>query len=264
MEKILVTGCSGLLGSKIIKQGFSEFEFFGADIAIPCNANEFNYKFYPLDVTDKDKTLELIKKLNPFAVIHPAALTNVDYCEEHPGEAYKINAKGTENIARACKKVGAKLIYVSTDFVFDGEKGRYKETDAANPIGVYGKTKYEGEKLLVNFDINYCIARTSVLYGWHKNFNFVTWVIDELKNNNKINLITGQYTSPTYADNLAEVLLAMAGKKDIKGLFHTAGSERISRYEFAEKIADVFELNKELINPIKPGDLKLKIKLEFI
>ena len=258
MESILVTGCSGLLGSKIIKQGFREFKCFGADVVTPKNINN-DYEFYSLDIADKDKTIELIEKLRPYAVIHPAALTNVDYCEEHPEDAYKINAKGTENVAMACEKVGAKLIYVSTDFVFDGEKGLYKETDPINPVSVYGQTKYKGEKLIENINIDYCIARTSVLYGWHKNFNFVTWIIGELKNNNKINIVTDQYTSPTYADNLAEVLLTMV-RKDIKGTFHTAGSERIGRLEFAEKIADVFELNKKLINPITSGSLKQKAK----
>ena len=257
MEKILITGCAGLLGSKIIKKGFKEFECFGVDVVTPKNVS--NYEFHPIDITDKDKAIELIEKLNPCALIHPAALTNVDYCEEHPKEAYKINVRGTENLALGCEKVGAKLIYVSTDFVFDGRRGMYAETDLAEPVSVYGKTKYKGEKLLENIDINYCIARTSVLYGWHNNFNFVTWVIDELKNNNKINIVTDQYTSPTYADNLADVLLTMV-KKDVKGIFHTAGSERIGRYEFAEKIADVFDLNKELINPITSNSLKQKAK----
>jgi len=257
MKRILITGCSGLLGSKIIKQGFEEFDCLGTDIVTPNNIN--NYEFHPLDVSDKDKTIELIKKLNPSAVIHAAALTNVDYCEEHPKEAYKINAKGTENIGLGCEEVGARLIYVSTDFVFDGEKGMYKETDPTNPVSVYGQTKLEGEKLIKNIDIDYCIARTSVLYGWHKNFNFVTWVIDELKNDNRVNVVIDQYTSPTYADNLAEVLLTMVGK-DIDGVFHTAGSEEIGRYEFAEKIADVFNLNKKLINPITSDSLKQKAK----
>ena len=257
MENILITGCSGLLGNKVIKHGFKEFKCFGADRVAQKDITD--YEFYKLDVSDKDKTIELIKKLNPSAVIHAAALTNVDYCEEHPKEAYKINAKGTENIGLGCEEVGARLIYVSTDFVFDGKKGMYKETDPTNPVSVYGQTKLEGEKLIKNIDIDYCIARTSVLYGWHKNFNFVTWVIDELKNDNRVNVVIDQYTSPTYADNLAEVLLTMVGK-DIDGVFHTAGSEEIGRYEFAEKIADVFNLNKKLINPITSDSLKQKAK----
>jgi len=209
-----------------------------------------------IDITKKE-IFTYIKKVNPDAVIHCAAFTNVDGCEIQKEKAWEVNVTGTENVAKACQNIGAKMIYVSTDFVFDGKKGMYKETDETNPINYYGKTKLEGEKRVQEICKNYVIARTSVLYGWHERLNFVTWVIEQLKNKNKINIVTDQYTSPTFADNLAEVLLEVA-EKDIQGLYHVAGSERISRYDFALKIADRFDLDKSLITPILSKELNQK------
>jgi dTDP-4-dehydrorhamnose reductase len=183
--RLFVTGYKGLLGSKIIK--YSEA-----------------YPKERIDITKKEIFIA-IKKVKPEFVIHCAAFTDVDGCEIQKEKAWEVNVTGTENVAKACQKIGAKMIYVSTDFVFDGKKGMYKETDKTNPINYYGKTKLEGEKRVKEICKNYVIARTSVLYGWHERLNFVTWVIEQLKNKNKIRIVTDQYTSPTLADNLAKL-----------------------------------------------------------
>ena len=148
-----------------------------------------------------------------------------------------------------------KLVYVSTDFVFDGKKGMYTEKDECNPLNWYGKTKLEGEKRVAALD-DYVIARTSVLYGWHKRLNFVTWVIHQLQYNHPIRIVTDQYTCPTLADNLAACLLELSAKG--QGLYHVAGSERINRYAFALKIAHTFKLDVNLITPICSEELNQK------
>jgi len=234
---LFVTGHKGLLGSKIIKYS----EIFPKE---------------RIDITKKE-IFTAIKKVNPDVVIHCAAFTNVDECEIQKEKAWEVNVTGTENVAQACQEVDGKMIYISTDFVFDGKKGMYKETDKTNPINYYGKTKLEGEKRVKEICKNYVIARTSVLYGWHERLNFVTWVIEQLKNKNKIKIVTDQYTSPTLADNLAKALLEIA-EKDIRGLYHVTGSERINRYDFALKIADRFDLDKGLITPILSKELNQK------
>lgn len=247
MERLFITGGSGLLGSKF-PTITSDFE-----IITTYNTNPRD-DAVKLDIADGKDVLSKIESLNPDLVIHSAALTNVDYCEGHPEEADKINANGTLNLAKACQITGSKLIYVSTDFVFDGKKGMYREDDETNPLSYYAKSKLKGEEYIQNSDIEYAVARVSVLYGWHTNFNFVTWVINELTGGNEINIVTDEYNSPTFADNAAEAILNIYSKGK-EGVYHIAGDERINRFDFAGNIARVFELDETLINPILSEDL---------
>ena len=163
--------------------------------------------------------------------------------------------EGTRNIALACSNVGAKLIYISTDCVFDGEKGNYNEQDKPNPIDYYGFTKLEGENQVVQHCKNYAILRTSVLYGWNPwKQNFATWIVSQLRQNEEISAVEGHYNTPTLADNLAEMALE-ALQRGLKELYHASGSERMSRYEFAKQIAESFQLDSSLIKPVKMSQL---------
>lgn len=248
MKRLFITGGSGLLGSKFGNIRGEKYELI---TTYHSNPGENSILF---DLTDEKDVYRKITSLNPDAVIHGAALTDVDYCEDHRSEAWDVNAQGTENIVKSCEKTESKLIYVSTDFVFNGKKGMYAEEDETDPLGYYAYTKLKGEEFVQNSDLNYAIARVSVLYGWHRKMNYVTWVIDQLKNGNPINIVTDQYNSPTLADNAAEAIIKMF-EKDVKGIYHTAGSERVSRYDFARNIAEVFSLNQDLIRPISSDDL---------
>ncbi len=252
MKRLFITGGSGLLGSKFTNLPGNY------EIITTYNTNP-KENAIKLDITDENDVLNKIESLSPDLVIHCGALTNVDYCEDHQEEAYKINAQGTLNIIKACEKTDSKLIHVSTDFVFDGEEGSYQENDKTNPVSYYGISKLKGEEFVQNSDLNYAIARVSVLYGWHTNFNFVTWVINELRDGNQINIVTDEYNSPTYADNAAEAILNIYSK-DKKGIYHIAGDERINRFDFAKNIARVFELDETLINPILSEKLIRKAK----
>ena len=178
-------------------------------------------------------------------------MTNVDQNERDKRFATKINVEGPKNVIRACKQIDSKLIFMSTDFVFDGEKkGYYIEDDIPNPISHYAKTKLDAELAIINSDIDYLICRTAVLYGWNKEkLNFVTWVLKKLQNNERINIVTNQINNPTYVRNLAEIILKLIEKK-ASGIYHTAGDDALSRYEIAIKCAEVFEHDKKLINPI--------------
>lgn len=254
MKHLLITGGSGLLGSKFRYIAGNEYEIITTHHKNPVKNS------IPLNITDEKDVINKITSLKPDAVVHAAALTNVDYCEDHRDEAWNINAKGTENVAEACEKVGSKLVYVSTDFVFDGERGMYREEDETKPLGYYALTKLEGEKFLGrHHDLNYAVARVSVLYGWHTSMNFVMWVMDELESGNEVNVVTDQYNSPTLADNAAEAIMRII-EMDKRGVYHTAGDERINRFKFAQNIADVFDLDSNLINPIKSTELIQKAK----
>jgi len=257
--KLLVIGGSGLLGYKVAKMASDEHETFLT----------YNYRSIQiegctalkLDKCDRKAVFELLERIKPDVVIDTAALHNVDYCETHPEEAWKVNVEGTRNVAEACKKVGAKIIFISTDYVFDGTKGYYTEEDTPNPLSYYAKTKLEAEKTIQSLDVNYIIARPSVIYGWNpnevsglksssgKSVNFVVWALQKLEKGEEIKAVTDQYSSPTLADNLAEALLVMASSEK-QGIYHTAGKDCVNRYEFTLKIAEVFGLDKSLIKPV--------------
>ncbi|MFQ6119001.1 MAG: dTDP-4-dehydrorhamnose reductase [Methanosarcinales archaeon] len=247
MKRLLIIG-TGLLGQKIAE--ISEFETFSTYNKDPFKIE--GCKSYRLDITDELETYSLIKKLDPDFIVHTAALTNVDFCEKQKEEAWNVNVKGTENVVRACR---SKLVYVSTDYVFDGEKGMYREEDEKNPVNYYGETKLEGENIVKDLE-DYIIVRPSVLYGVNPvKLNFATWVIHELEKGNKIKIVRDQFNSPTLANNLAELILELI-ERDERGTFHTAGSVRISRYEFAKKIAKIFDLDESLIESITSDELE--------
>jgi len=248
-RKLLVTGASGLLGSKIVEIAKNDYTVIPLHKTKPLHSNSLK-----LDITSTAEVLNLFHKLKPYAVIHAASETNVDKCETQEEHAWKINVEGTRNVAAACK-AGTKLIYISTDYVFDGKKGNYTEDDTPNPINYYAVTKLEGEKQVVQNCKNFAILRTSVLYGWHPfKQNFATWVITQLEQNKEITVVEDHYNTPTLADNLAEMAIE-AIQKDLQGVYHACGSERIGRYEFARQIAKAFGLNQSPIRPIKMEQL---------
>lgn len=246
--RVLVIG-TGLLGSKILKIK-KDYELHGAFHTNPPNLKG---ELYRLDITQKNSVLDLVSRISPDVSILTSAFTNVDGCEKERETAHEVNVTGPENVAIACERTGSKLIHISTDYVFDGEKGLYTEEDSPNPISYYGKTKLLGEEKVKGILEDYVIARTSVIYGMEKK-NFAMWIVDELRKGNKIRIVTDQYVSPTLNTDLAEQIYALL-ERDGQGLYHTAGGERISRYDFAVKLAVGFGLDKNLIIPIKTEDL---------
>lgn len=237
--KILTTGSNGFLGTKLMSILSKKFNVIGID--------------RESDIT-KNEVIDKIKRIKPDIIIHAAAYTDVDECEIEKEKCYDVNVNGTKNIIEAAKLINAKIIYISTDFVFDGKKGNYKEEDTLNPINYYSKTKFEAEEL-VKKNSNYLIIRSAVLYGYNNkndNFNFVEWVIENLKGDNKIKIVNDQINSPTLIDDICYSIIKLINQT---GIFNVAGSESISRYDFALKIAEVFNLNKNLIEPVTSEEL---------
>lgn len=252
--KILITGAGGLLGSKISYLALKKnYEVYSAYLThLPLNGLPIK-----LDISNKKMVFKIIKDINPDAIFHCAALTDVDKCEIDKEIAKRINIDGTKFIAEIAKKMNSYLIYISTDYVFDGSKGMYKEEDKPNPINFYGYSKLLGEKIIKENEGEYLIARTSVIYGSKPasgKTNFALWILDNLKKNQNIKVLIDQYVSPTLNTNLAEILLE-AYERKITGIYHLAGASRVSRYEFALKLAEVFNLNKNLIIKSKMDEM---------
>jgi dTDP-4-dehydrorhamnose reductase len=266
--RVLITGGSGTLGSSLA------YELAGRyDVVATYNVNPIKIekcKTLRLDITNRENVLKKVKKLAPEVIVHTAALVGVAACQKNPDLAWKLNVEGTRNLKDASKEIDARIIYISTDYVFDGNKGNYSETDEANPLTVYGKTKLEGEKILGEEDT---IFRTCI-YGWNiisNRPNFATWLIGELENKKNVTIFTNQYNSPMLTNNCAEAI-KYAIENEICGLYNIAGSEKASKYDFAITLADIFGFDKGFILPTKledpsrPKDTSLditKAKREF-
>jgi dTDP-4-dehydrorhamnose reductase len=252
MSKLLVIG-SGLLGREV---AFAARDRHQTILTYNNHPVEIDgCKSHQMDITSR---LNFIQFISPDYIVLTAAMTNVDACEADRLGAWKANALGPKNVALAAKDIGAKLIYVSTDYVFDGERGMYHEDDPTSPINYYGESKLAGERFVREICPDSAIARTSVLYGQNPvRHNFVTWAADEMKKGNKINIVNDQYTSPTLSSNLADMIL---GIRDQSGVFHTCGAERINRYDFSIKIAKAFCLDESLVNPITSNQLSWKAR----
>lgn len=260
MERIMVIGGSGLLGSKVLKESTMEFDTIGTYNSHPFSMKDVTTK--DLDIRDEKEVEFFIQNHNPDYIVLTAAFTNVDKCELNKKDVFDINVKGTSNVVKVAEKLGTKLLYISTDYVFDGTKGFYKENDEPNPINYYGKTKLEGEIEVRNNCKNYVICRVSSLYGWNiitNKQNFATWVIQKLKSKDELTLFADQHTTPTFVDNIAEVIIEIC-KTDRKGIYHLASSECISRFEFGMKVAEIFQFDKNLIRPITTENLNLPAK----
>ncbi len=255
MEKLLVVGGTGLLGMKLVEKASKDYEvqatYLSHKLSMPC-------EMFPLDIQNSKSVMSLVKRIKPDVVINTAALHRVDYCEDNRKECWNVNVKGTENIANSCKAAGSRLVFVSTDYLFDGKKEEYTEQDKPNPLNYYGYCKLKAEEILESMGIDHVIARTAVIYGWNPTkLNFVTWAIGELESGNEIKVVNDQHSNPTLADDLAEMMLALV-KKGKTGVFNTTGSECLNRYDFAKKIAKAFGLDLKLIKPIKTKDLYQK------
>ena len=256
--KLLITGASGLYGSKLAQMALSKnYEVYSSDIQeLSVYGN-----FVKLDISGKAQVDEAFKTIKPDVVVHAATLTDVDKCELNKELAWKVNVEGTKNIVEAAKATGSFLIYISTDYVFGGETGRYKETDAPNPINYYGITKLKAEEI-VKTQKEYFIARPSVMYGSTPaagKVNFALWIIENLRKGEHVKIVTDQWNTPTLNTTLAEMTLEVIERK-LTGIYHLCGATRVSRFKFAEQIADVFSLDKGLIDKILSSQFTLPAK----
>jgi dTDP-4-dehydrorhamnose reductase len=243
-EKVIFLIGKGFLGEKIVSV-FNEKGVKVITAGIQENVD------YAVDVTDEQSLIYLFKELNPDVVLLTAGITNVDLCETEKEKAFQVNVEGTRNVVDACRAFNSKLVFFSSDYVFDGMKGNYTERDKVNPINFYGETKVKGEELVKALD-EHLILRVSALYGFNSpqdKKTFIRYAIEELKNNKQI-LVAKQVNCPTLIDDIAEAVYFML-ERDFSGLFHLSGSEACSRKGLLSKICRVFGFDFSLVKEVK-------------
>ena len=253
---MLITGVSGMLGNNLSYYFKDKYEVLGLYNSHPVIINGIHTK--KCDLLSKDSLNKIINEFKPLIIIHCVALTNVDQCEIDKNLAERINIVSTKNIVDSIDDK-VKLIYISTDAVYDGSKGNFSENDLINPLNYYGISKYKGELETLKRE-NGVIIRTN-LFGWNiQNKNSLgEWILHELKANHRINCFRDAYFSSIYTMEFARVLNGVI-KKNLSGIYNCGSTDGCSKFEFAQQIAKLFGFNKLLIRPISINDHSFKAK----
>ncbi|MGZ4059988.1 MAG: SDR family oxidoreductase, partial [Bacteroidia bacterium] len=260
-------GSNGLLGQKLVYALIKRKDVQVIATSVGANRliNKEGYIYESLDITNKSEVEKVIEKFHPDVLINTAAMTNVDACETKRDECWALNVTAVQNIVDAIEKKSpdTHLIHLSTDFIFDGEKGsEYVEGDKPNPQSYYALSKYESEKVLENSKTKWAIGRTIIVYGIVDNMsrsNIVLWAKDALSKGQKINVVDDQFRSPTLAEDLAEGCILIADK-NAKGIFHLSGPKTMSILELVYSVADFWKLDRNLITPSKSNNLNQAAK----
>jgi dTDP-4-dehydrorhamnose reductase len=254
--KVGITGASGMLGSALITHLSKSYRVFATSRERGVEGK--NIKWDCFNLTDIILLTEWLETIRPDVVIHCAAITNVDLCEDNVKLATKLHIETTELIANFLDSYGGRLIYISTDSVFDGEKqGAYSESDLVNPLNVYAKTKMMGEKSVQSMN-NGLVLRTNII-GWTQEgkTSFVEWVMDRLNDNMSLNLFYDVYFSPLTVYDLSFIIEKII-EKPILGLYHCGSSDIISKYDFGKKMAEIFQLSDTNINRVSVDSMDFK------
>ena len=259
MKKVIITGSNGLLGQSLLElllQEKENYQVFGFSRG-KNRSGRTDFDYLSIDITDKNRLKNEVEKINPDFIINTAAMTQVDDCETNKKACDTLNVDVVKWLAEISSTINCHLIQISTDFIFDGKKGYYKETDAPNPLSYYGLSKLKSEEVLTNSTIDFTILRTILVYGKVYNMsrnNIVLWVKKMLENQQEITIVDDQYRMPTYVVDLAMACKIAIDKKAI-GIFNISSNTLLSVYQIAQEIANCFGLNKDFIKPISTATL---------
>ncbi|GAA5025744.1 NAD(P)-dependent oxidoreductase [Marivirga lumbricoides] len=262
--KILITGSNGLLGQKLVQliTTIGKHELIATARGENRLPADESYKYLSLDITNEKEVMQTIEKERPDVIINTAAMTNVDQCETEKENCWKLNVDAVKYLINASEKINAFLLHLSTDFIFDGEGGPYKEEDTPNPVSYYGESKLAAEKLLLESHIDWAIARTVLVYGIAHDMsrsNIILWVKKSLEEGKNINVVDDQWRSPTLAEDLAQGCFLIVEKK-ARGIFNISGKDFMTPYEMAIQTADYFKLDKALITKTDGSKFKQTAK----
>ncbi|MBT3604821.1 MAG: SDR family oxidoreductase [Candidatus Latescibacteria bacterium] len=241
-NKLLIVGATGFLGRTLCELAPNEW--------LRVAASRMGDGHRHIDLMDASSVTSAVMDERPRWVINTAAMTSVDGCERDPARAQAIHVDGTRHLVRACEMAGCGLITLSTNYVFDGEMGVYKETDEAHPPNVYGQSKLDGEAVVAQANCQGIVIRTAVLYGHRVGCrpNFVTWAMGALERGEPIRVVTDEWTNPTYVDDLALFILEMCDS-DYRGLLHFGGRDFLTRFEMVERICAIMGYDPQLVTP---------------
>lgn len=254
MTGVLVIGASGLLGQYLVSEA-----------AVRGYAVEGTYSSDPVagltkvELADPSKPRSLIAARKPDIVLLPAAMTSVDVCESKPELAGKINSDASLAIARECAAVDARLVYFSTDHVFDGASGPSDEAKPPHPLNVYGRTKLEGERNVLQAHASALVIRTCANFGWNRlraKENSVTWILNRLRRGEDVGLFVDQWVSPSYVPDVARVTFDLL-RRSTSGIVHVASRDCVTRLDMGRQVCDVFDLPRDLLRPTKLADANL-------
>lgn len=257
--KILVTGSNGLLGQKLV-HALRKDEAVEL-VATARGDNRLNekegYAYYSLDVTDAEQVMELCLAVKPDVVIHTAAMTQVDDCEDQQAACWELNVSAVDHLIRACDAINAHLVHLSTDFIFDGANGPYDERAEANPLSFYGKSKLAAEKLLQESTIGWAALRTVLVYGVAEDMsrsNIVLWAKSALEKGQPLRIVSDQFRSPTLAEDLAMGCI-LAAKQRAQGIYNISGKDQMSVLELVKRVANYFKLPTDQITAVSSSEL---------
>ncbi|EPX55179.1 dTDP-4-dehydrorhamnose reductase [Cystobacter fuscus DSM 2262] len=255
--RFLVTGSNGLVGSRVcalLEKGGHEVVGLGRG----PRRTEGAYRYVECDLTRDTDVAAALEAAAPEVIIHPASMTEVDACERDPEQAYAANVAAVAAVGRGARKLGAHLVHVSTDYVFDGDHGPYDEQALPNPRGVYALTKHMGEQAARTFVPGCAIARTAVVYGWPAagRPNFGAWLVGAFEKGQQVRLFEDQFVSASFADSVAAMLVEL-GERKLGGIWNTCGADVVDRVSFGRSLCEVFGFDPGLITPTRLVDMKL-------
>ena len=262
--KVLITGSNGLLGQKLLHKLRIDntVDLIATSIGDNRVSEKNGYTYLSLDITNQVEVSKIIAEQNPTVVINTAAMTNVDMCEDEKQRCDALNVHSVKYLADACEIIGAQFIQISTDFIFDGENGPYKEKDKPNPLSYYGLSKLKSEQLLYTHNCKWTILRTIIVFGVGENLskgNIVLWAKGALEKGEPLNIIDDQFRAPTLAEDLADACI-LAAKKQVYGIFNASGKDIMSIYEMVERIGKYYGLATNNLNKISTSTLNQKAK----
>jgi dTDP-4-dehydrorhamnose reductase len=254
-NRVLITGANGLLGQALVRRLSQDREY---DVLATARDEAPRFEspscgYAPLDVTQTDEVSQMFEDFAPNVVVNCAAMSDVAECDENRSEAWAVNARAVKTLAKECRAHRARLVQVSSDFVFNGKRGPYDETGRPDPVNYYGRTKLAGENAVREAGrSNWAIVRTVLLYGTAQDLsrsNVVLWIIDQLSQGESLHIVDDQYRTPTHVDDLALGIDRLVQREET-GLYHISGADLVSIYELACTVAEVFGLDASLIEPV--------------
>lgn len=250
MNGHLVIGGSGQIGHHLFNVLKTAENVYGTYLNHPED------HLIHLDINSYANTKKVLCELKPAVVYCPAYISNVDYCEQNPEETYLTNGLGLWNVIKIATEIGARLVYFSSDYIFDGKNGPYREDDLPNPICVYGHQKLIGEHAIMRSTDDYLIVRSTVIYSWEsQGKNFIYRLLNSLEKGLRIQVPTDQIGNPTYGPDLAQAVIDLVEDQAV-GIFNITGQDRLNRYEFAVEVAKTFDMDPNLILPVTTDQLK--------
>lgn len=250
MSISLIIGASGLVGNHL-KQALEKH----GETVVGTSVDDSSNNFILLDIQSGPAVDQLVQRIRPTVVYVAAALTNVDYCEQHPDESYAVNVLGIRHVVQAARRVGALVVFFSSDYIFDGTSGPYSEDDPPRPLSIYGQHKILGELLVSQQATRFIIIRTTVVFGTeHEGKNFIYRLHQTLTSKQTLLVPVDQVGTPTYAPNMAAIVIALVAK-GAKGVYNIVGPTVVDRFVFAREAAAVFGLDATLIRPVKTIEL---------